>query len=160
MNAEVIKAMNKKEKKHTIRKWWRKNGFKILRIIFFPIAVILWSILKLNTWRDRRIKARNAWDANRAKEILNYYIPRKARWYAEDKSFYFFDNGYGWNIGFAKKYLKRKDRAFWKEHNSIWSGRMRKYLIHDFELEGFTKEVGDCSDGWTEISFILIKKGA
>lgn len=160
MNAEVIKAMNKKEKKHTVRKWWRKHGKKVFTILLFPLVAILWLMLKFNTWLDKRAKMRNAWDEERAKEILNYYIPRTAEWCAEDKSFYFFDNGYGWNIGFAKKYLKRKDRAFWKEHNGIWSGRMRKYLIEEFELEGFTKEVGNCSDGWTEISFNLIEKEA
>ena len=30
----------------------------------------------------------------RAKEILNYYIPNFADWNADDKCFYFFDNGY------------------------------------------------------------------
>ena len=32
------------------------------------------------------------WNEERAKTILNYYIPRKAEWDNEDKSFYFFDN--------------------------------------------------------------------
>lgn len=160
MNAEVIKAINKKEKKHTVRKWWRKHGKKVLTILFFPFVAILWLILKFNTWLDKRAKVRNAWDAERAKEILNYYIPRRAEWCAEDKSFYFFDNGYGWGMYFAKKYLKRKDRKFWKEHSGFLGGKMGNYLIYDFELEGFTKEVGNCSNGWTEISFTMIEKEA
>lgn len=154
MNMEVIKAMSKKEKKHAVRNWWTKNGYKITRVVFFPIVIILW----LQTWLDKRAKIRNAWDEERAKEILNYYIPRKADWDAKDKSFYFFDNGMGWNK-LAKKYLKRKDHKFWKEHNSLWGGKIREYLIYNFELEGFAKEVGDCSDGWTEISFIMISEG-
>lgn len=160
MNAEVIKAMNKKEKKHIVRKWWRKHGKKVLTVVLFPLVAILWLMLKLNAWLDKRVKMRNAWDEERAKEILNYYIPRTAEWCAEDKSFYFFDNGRGWSINLAKKYLKRKDRAFWEENNGIWGWKMRKYLIEEFELEGFTKEIGNCSDGWTEISFNLIEKGA
>lgn len=160
MNAEVIKAMNKKEKKHTFRKWLKKHGNKVLTVLFFPFVVILWLMLKFNTWLDKRAKARNAWDADRAKEIFNYYIPRRAEWCAKDKSFYFFDNGYGWGMSFAKKYLKRKDRKFWKEHNGFLGGKMREYLMYEFELEGFTKELGNCSDGWTEISFTMIKKEA
>jgi hypothetical protein len=31
--------------------------------------------------------------------------------------------------------------------------------MNKFELEGFTKELGNCSEGWTEISFILNEKG-
>ena len=38
MNVEAIKAMNKKEtKSDAIRKWWNKNGYKVMRVIFFPI---------------------------------------------------------------------------------------------------------------------------
>lgn len=158
MNAEVIKAMNKKEKKHTVCRRWRKHGKKVLTILFFPFVIILWLILKFNTWSDKRTKIRNAWNAERAKEILNYYIPRSAKWFSKNKTFCFFDNGYGWNAGFAKKYLKRKDRKFWKEHNGFYGGKMREYLINDFELEGFTKEVGNCSGCWTEISFIMIEE--
>ena len=39
MNNEVIKAMNRKEKKHTFRKWWSNNGYKVLRVIFSPFGL-------------------------------------------------------------------------------------------------------------------------
>jgi hypothetical protein len=32
-------------------------------------------------------------------------------------------------------------------------GEIRLYLLHQFELEGFTKKLGNCVDGWTEIYF-------
>ena len=36
MNKEVIKAMNKKETKvNEIRKWWSKNGYKVMRVVLF-----------------------------------------------------------------------------------------------------------------------------
>ena len=33
---------------------------------------------------------------------------------------------------------------------------MRSYLINEFELEGFTKEVNNRDDGWTELTFKMI----
>ena len=158
MNKEVIKAMNRKKKKHTFRKWWQKHSITVLRILFFPLAVLVQLAIKLITWLENRAEKRNAWNEERAKEILNYYIPRRAKWCAKDNSFYFLDNGYGWNIRLAKKYLKRKDRAFWEQNNSVWGKKIRKYLIDEFELEGFTKKVGNCSDRWTEISFTMNEK--
>lgn len=104
MNTEVVKAMNKTKKKHTFRKWWNKNGYKVLRVVFFPIY--FGSVIKEKT--ENYLNDRQKWSEERVKEILNYYIPRSAKWNNEDKSFYFFDNGYGWYIGFAKKYLKKK----------------------------------------------------
>lgn len=156
MNAEVIKAMNKKEntKKETIRKWWNKNGYKVMRVILFPIWWGVCAKNKIEAW----LNSRHTWSEEKANEILNYYIPRRASWSAEDNSFYFFDNGYGWSPSSAKRFLKRKDRRFWRVNNGWVGGKIRHYLIDTFELEGFTKEIGCCEDGWTEITFKMIEK--
>ena len=38
MNKEIIKAMNKKETKiDTVRKWWDKSGYKVMRVVLFPL---------------------------------------------------------------------------------------------------------------------------
>ena len=150
MNKEVIKAMNRKETKASkFRKWWIKNGYKVRRVIFFPIWFALILKEKITKW----LNSRQAWSEEKVNEILNYYVPRFAKWDAAEQEFYFFDNGYGWNLGYAKRYLKRKDRRFWEVHNGFCGGDIRDYLIEVFELEGFTKEIGNCSDSRTEIIF-------
>jgi hypothetical protein len=150
MNAEVIKAMNRKETKISkFRKWWSKNSYKVYRVIFFPIWIASILMEKIVKW----LNSRQAWSDERAKEILDYYIPRRAQWDAEEQEFYFFDNGYGWSLSSARKYLKLKDRRFWNNHKGFCGGDIRYYLIDTFELEGFTKEVGECSSSWTEITF-------
>lgn len=155
MNKEVVKAMNKKENRfNAIKKWWDKNGYKVMRVVLFPI----WLGIKTKEKITSYLNSREEWSEERVKEILNYYVPRLADWNEEDKSFYFFDNGYGWSIGLAKKYLKRKDRRFWNIYNGWSGGKIRSYLIDEFELEGFEKEIGNCSDGWTEIAFRMIEK--
>lgn len=156
MNAEVVKAMNpKSHKENKVIKWWRKNYYKITRIIFFPIYFGVKGYDFLSEKYYHWVSIKNKWNEDRAKEILNYYIPRNASWNAENKQFFFFDNGYGWSIGFAKKYLKRKDRKFWKYNTGYRGGKIRDYLIYDFELDGFTKRIIDCYNGRTEITFTL-----
>lgn len=154
MNTEVIKAMNKKEKNSTFCQWWNKNRYKVCRVVFFPVWLTMVTKTKITKW----LNSREIWDEKRADEILNYYIPRRAEWDNKDKCFYFFDNGCGWSMCFAKKYLKRKDRRFWDVHRGWSGGDIRSYLINNFELNGFTKEIGDCDDGWTEITFTMIEK--
>lgn len=154
MNNEVIKAMNRKPKAESkFRKWWKKNSYKVYRVIFFPIWI--WAIIykKVEHW----VICRNSWSEERAKEIFNYYVPRFAKWDKEENEFFFFDNGYGWSINLAKKHLKRKDRAFWKCNIGWGGGKMREYLLYHFELEGFTKEVLNDDCDWTEIVFKLKK---
>ena len=154
MNTEISKAMNRKEKKHTFRKWWNKNGYKVMRVIFFPI----WWGMKINEKLEPYLNRKYEWNEERAQEILDYYIPRSSKWDGEEKSFYFFDNGFGWSMKYWQRKLKLRDRKLWK-YNITWDcGKIRDYLINNFELEGFTKEVGDCSDGWTEICFTMIEK--
>lgn len=150
MTNEILKAMQGK-KEHKMHKWWHKNGYKILRVILFP----LWLGSRLLDKMRTRLNSKEKWSEERATEILNYYIPRRSKWNAEDKTFYLFDNGLGWNIKLAKKYLKLKDRRFWKVNGAYWGGEIRDFLINKFELEGFTKEIGDCDGLWTEITFTL-----
>lgn len=153
MNAEVIKAMNKKQDKPTFRKWWSKNGYKVNRAIFFPIWIGTIVAEKI----QKKLNARQVWSEERVKAILDYYVPRKAEWCEEDKTFYFFDNGMGWG-NLAERYLKRKDRRWWNNHRGWVGGKIRNYLINDYEIAGFTKQVGNCADGWTEVSFTMIEK--
>ena len=154
MNAEIIKAMNRKEKKHPVRNWWNKNGYKVMRVIFFPI----WIGSVITEKVQKKLNARQVWSEERVSKILNYYIPRRAEWDAEAKEFFLFDNGYGWSMNLAKKYLKRKDRRWWKKHTGWCGGDIRKYLIEKFELEGFTKEVISDYCDQTEIIFKLNEK--
>lgn len=151
MNNEIVKAMQGK-KEHKARKWWRKNGYKVWRVILFPI----WALVLLKDKINSKLNNQQEWSKERAAEILSYYIPRRSHWDDEAKCFYFFDNGMGWSFSLAKRYLKRKDRRFWKVNCGWWGGEIRRFLIDEFQLEGFTKEVGTCDD-WTEISFKLIE---
>lgn len=155
MNAEVIKAMNKKETRiNKIRKWWRKNGYKVMRVILFPIWGAVIAKEKFSNWKYARLE----WSEERANEILSYYIPRKAEWDAEEKCFYFADNGMGWGMKCHQRKIKMKDRAWWRKFSCGWGGKIRTHLIEKFELEGFQKIVGDTYDQWAEITFKLIEK--
>ena len=148
MNKEVVKAMQGK-KEHKAREWWNKNGYKILRVVLFP----LWIGVLLKDTIEKHLNNKQGWNEQRANEILNYYIPRRATWDKEVQCFDFFDNGLGWYLGYAKKFLKRKDRRFWKRNCNCHGGKMRDYLVNNFQLEGFTKEVLICDYDWTEIVF-------
>lgn len=151
MNNEIIKAMNRKPKNNTFRKWWSKNDYKVYRVVLFPV----WMGCLLAQKIKKMLDARQVWSEERAKEILDYYVPRRAEWSETDKTFYFFDNGMGWG-NLAKRYLKLKDRRWWNNHRGFWGGgKIRDYLINEYEIAGFDKQVGNCDDGWTEIAFVM-----
>lgn len=155
INVEAIKVMNKKETKiDTIRKWWNKNGYKVMRIILFPI----WLGIKAKEKIEAHLNSRCEWSDERAQEILNYYVPHKAKWDSENKSFYFVDNGMGWGMKCHQRKLKLRDRRWWNCNRGFCGGKIRTYLIEKFEMEGFEKIINDTYDQWTEITFKLIEK--
>ena len=160
MNPEIIKAMNRKNEKHPIRDWWHKNGYKVMRVVLFPIWIPVWAVDRTQDKIKSKLNARIEWSDKRVNEILNYYVPRHGSWSEETQELYFFDNGCGWSMRHAKKHLKRKDRRWWNVFSGWTGGEIRQYLMNSFELEGFTKELGDCSGGWTEISFKKIEEKA
>lgn len=153
MNKETIKAMNKKPTVwDAICEWWSKNGYIVLRVLLFPVWAIVWTHEKLDAYLNKQTE----WSEERAAEILSYYIPRRAKWNAEKKEFYFYDNGMGWNMKHTlRKYIKLRDRRFWKLYACGWGYKMREYLIKGFELEGFNKTVLDTYNSETEIVFTL-----
>lgn len=151
MNKEIEKAMNRKESKtFHFYGWWIENGYKVMRVVLFPMWVYMCGKRKINNYLNSKCK----WDEERANKILSYYVPRYSKWNAENKSFYLADNGLGWD----KKKIKMKDRRWWKNNTRGWGGEVRTYLIEKFEMEGFEKIVGDTYDSWTEVAFKLIEK--
>lgn len=151
MNKEIEKAMNRKESKtFHFYGWWIENGYKVMRVVLFPMWAYMCGKRKINNYLNSKCK----WDEERANKILSYYVPRYSKWNAENKSFYLADNGLGWD----KKKIKMKDRRWWKNNTRCWGGEVRTYLIEKFEMEGFEKIVGDTYDRWTEVTFKLIEK--
>ena len=57
MNNEVIKAMQSK-KEHKARKWWRKNGYKVWRVVLFP----LWIGESLKDKINKHLNNKEAWN--------------------------------------------------------------------------------------------------
>lgn len=152
MDKEIKKAMNRKNNVfHRLAKWYWKNGYKISRAILFPVWIAIIIKNKVRTY----FYSQTEWSEEKAHEILNYYIPRNARWEEDNEAFYFIDNGSGWQMPCNKRKIKLKDRLFWNKFTSAWGGEIRKYLIEKFELGGFIKEVGDTDMFWTDLTFIL-----
>ena len=60
----------------------------------------------------------------------------------------------GWSIGLAKKYLKIKDRLFWRKFH--WA--IEEYLNNKFELEGFEKEIVSTRSYYTGTEIIFKQK--
>lgn len=149
MNAEakkMIEETRKEPPKRTIRKWWNKNGYKVNRVIFFP----LWLGMVANQKIQKKLDEHTKWSEERTIEILNHYVPSDSDWDEKHKCIWYFNNGCGWSLTYAKRHIKRKDYRYWRCHQYA----IRDYLINTYEMEGFEKEVNN-EYGETNICFYL-----
>lgn len=155
MNKEMLKAMgrNKLSLADRLGRWWDKNAEKVCRVVFFP----LWIAMVIYDKIDNKLYKQTEWSEERAKEIFDYYLPQVMEWNEPEKHFWFYDNGAGWSLAYAKKHLRRKDRRFWKKWSGFFGGEMRNYLINKYELDGFIKEKGSCWEQ-TELTFYPTKE--
>lgn len=72
MNKEIEKAMNRKESKtFHFYGWWIRNGYKVMRVVLFPMWVCMCGKRKINNYLNSKCK----WDEERANKILSYYVP-------------------------------------------------------------------------------------
>lgn len=85
MNKEILKAIEDKQKEHPFRDWWNKNGYKVMRVVLFPIWIYVEISDRIKAWNYER----TTWDEERADEILQHYIPRRSDWLPEEKAFGF-----------------------------------------------------------------------
>ena len=152
MNSEVIKAINRKNKKHPIRDWWNKNDYKAIRIILFPIYILVQIYDKINSKLDARTK----WSDEQANKILNYYIPRQCSWDEEHKELYFFDNGYGWYMN--KKRVKWKDRRFWNKYKGWYAAKFEIICLISLNLKDLLKSLGIIKTAGLKLFFIKLTK--
>ena len=141
MNKEVLKAMNKKEKKTSnFKKWWNKNNYKVCRVLFFYIYLPSIAYEKIK----KHIRKQIAWSEEKATKALNYFLPHVLEFVEEDNAYYYCTNWHydGWNI--AKKVpfgMKKWAKKFGYE--------TLKYLEEGYENAEFSKSIEkDYCDTW------------
>ena len=129
------------KEKSKFSKWWDKNGYKVMRIILFPIWIVVWLKEKYNNKKIKNCK----WSEKRAKEFCDKYLPIFCS--KTDEGFYFYNNGYG----FSSKRLKHKDRLF----ASCYKYKILDYIVKNYAIDGYMKEnLSDMVYGNYEVNFI------
>lgn len=143
------KNLDKLNKKHPIRTWWRKNDYKVWRVILFPLYFLELARQKLEKIQYNKME----WREEEAKRIFDKYLPRRVKSdMDEDGSFlvceYAGDFHPGVDIlwGFDTHMTKKDKNYFWKFYNNF-----KKYLLSKdgYQIEGYKKIH---YDDWKEFS--------
>jgi hypothetical protein len=141
MNARQVK------REHVVREWWNENGYKVMRVVLYPLYVGYRVAEKYKEKQGEKL----VWSEEQAKEVLDRNIPKICETFDSD-GLEVNTRTFLWNN--KMKEFARKDRKWIRKFRN----QLVNYLINDYEIEGSDKEFDDCFGGYREGYVIFTEK--
>jgi len=136
MNDSLIKAKAKKDKKRPIRDWWRKNDYKVFRVILFPVYFVS---LFSERHKDKTYEQME-FSSDVCKKYLDKVLPNMVAHYCEDaKNFLISSTDDMGDLEFhdfwgSYNKNKKSSRFFLKFDNQF-----RDYIMNEYQIDGYQK---------------------
>lgn len=147
------KEKENKRKNNKLRRWYRKNRYKIWRIILFPFWI--YDILETKHRNNNYKKMRFSNEV--CKEYLDKVMPFMILNYCEDTDRFFISNYHEagdinifdfFDTNINKKY-KKISRYFGK-----FNGYLFDYILNEYEIDGYKKIT---MRNWTDWSAVKVQ---
>ena len=139
---EKIRKEAEKKKRMTFRKWWNKNGYKVIRVILWPVWL---SYILKEKYKDKSYDAL-AFSKETCKKYLDKVMPKMVACYNEDHSEILISNaddmgGIQFSCFFRNCKNKKMSKFFRK-----FDVELRQYILEEYTIDGYEKMV---LDNWT-----------
>lgn len=150
MNNSIEKARAKYQKKQNnkLRKWWLKNDYKVLRVLFFYIWFPCWLWEK---YKDYSYTS-TAWSSEKAKKYLDMLVPYLTRCDEQHEEILFTDaddmGGIQFYWSFSRIYKNKYRKA--KDFIIKFNNKVKEYIINEYQIDGYKKMTVDSYKLWNE----------
>ena len=137
----IEKQFRKQEKKKnsSIRKWWNKNCYKIMRIVLFYIWVPILVYTKIKDTKYKKLK----YSDDTTKKYLDKVMPKLVYRCEEDLNLILFHNTqdfggirFYWDLcsNWMSKKFKKETQYFAK-----FNAAVKDYIIQEYHIDGYEK---------------------
>ena len=142
------KQLSKESKKKSIKNgkigsWWRKNDYKVYRVILFYLWIPVWLFDK---YKERRYSSLE-FSEEYCKKCLDKILPKLITYHNEDPDCFLIsdydDYGYIEFSDLYRNYYPTKKCKREKEFLSKFSAKTRAYVIEKYEIDGYKKIVAN-----------------
>ena len=145
----IEKQFYKEEKKKNkvLRKWWRKNDYKIYRILFFYIWIPMCLFKKIKDAAYKSLTFSN----ESAKKYLDKVLPKLVARYEESPELILLSNASDFGgINFYDLHSSWMHKKFKKEANYFlkFKTEVKEYIIKLYTIEGYEKMLLDNWMDW------------
>lgn len=124
------KNLIKVQRRNPVCEWWGRNGYKVWRVVLFPVWAVIWSKNKIEEKRYNALK----WDDERATTILDKTLPSLldkdedgTLWYFSDWRPYFYN----------RRGIHGKNKRFAYKYNAT----ICEFLFEKYQIEGYEKTI-------------------
>lgn len=140
---KIERAAEEKERQNRgFRSWWRKNGYKVCRVVLFPIWICVLCKEKYAKYRSEHFTE----DVSKTKRYIDKAIPKLVKHYVEDPSCILISFGsFGYYGDFSTEDFKNKfvvGHRIAQYFYDIGYYRRRDMLL-DYDIDGYEKMVID-----------------
>ena len=149
-NFEKECAKFERKKNNKLRKWWRHNGYKILRVVLFwlYIPVVCWEKFK-----DKRYKNLQ-YDDTTTKKYLDKVLPKLAVHEGMDPTHILIAHIYESDVQCIRFHLTFGRAWMWKRYKKAsrylteFSQQVEAYIMNTYQIDGYKKMTFNNFDDW------------
>lgn len=131
-------------------KWWRKNSYKVKRVVLFPLWI---AVLLSEKYKDYRYESL-VFTEERCKKYLDKIIPKLIVWYREDPNCFTIadcdDFGYITLDGLHGYYIKTHGCKREAEFILKFRGKAKDYIMNEYQIDGYHKMTMNNYKEWNE----------
>lgn len=146
------KMLSKQSKKRDIERWWNKNKYTFMKIIFFPVWIFVLAMDKigeLNRKRERDLIGKN-FSEEKCKKMLDKAVPKLALASCRDISKLIMITTV-WDAGGINfrdfedsSHLSKREIKYFRR----CSPYLNSYITYDYQIDGYSKMVVGTTEEW------------
>lgn len=154
MKNKIIKEKQKIDRKRNnkIRKWWKKNNYKVIRVILFPIWI--YAILEEKYKKSQHAKIKKCQDIKPIfKKYLDKVMPFMVAHYCENAKQILISSACDMgDINFSNFCSSTIQKKYSRIENffAIHYKGLKEYILSEYQIEGYKKMILDNYRTWNE----------
>ena len=136
MDKKLLKAKAKRDKKRPVRTWWRKNGYKVWRVVLFPT----WIYYAARDKRKEKTYKELQFSPELCRAYLDKVLPDMVARECEDVNcFLISDSENMGDIELSFLYDSRSIKEKYRRFFSRFRTQVKDYVLNEYTIDGYDK---------------------
>ena len=149
MDKKLLKSKAKRDKKRPMRTWWRKNGYKVWRVILFPA----WIYYTLKDKRTEKTYKELQFSPELCNKYLNRVLPDMVARECEDiNCFLISDSESMGDIELSYLYDSRSIKEKYRRFFGRVRNQVKEFILNEYTIDRYETVILNRWTDWERMS--------